>query len=302
MRKQRVIIYLVCISLLASLQTLLSTQPSFAYQPCPVNAQGELEAHAGNSTNQKWCLITPQSMKINIDYLGLCSSAPTIQNYRQTCEALIPYGSNKEVTTDLSSVQNLASAVTLFEGNYTHAVVLIKNVISHSSKVKFAGTTPRKGIQRAGAQQTEGMYCWSLDGDAENTTEDDQTTYLAECGDAFPTTIGANVSTKHSLVDPVAGPGTRYSGTTSSTSYTVYVLKSDGTENSGWNAAQPTEASHMLGIQTFNTPVKISGNSSNINLGFRLENTFGISFDDDEDDYQVRRFTLGGFEFSVTTD
>jgi hypothetical protein len=59
-------------------------------------------------------------------------------------------------------------------------------------------------------------------------------------------------------------------------------------------------ATQMGGIQTFTNPVSISPNNTNIDIGFRLENTFGVLMGTvGGNDNHVPRFGVGGFEFKV---
>ena len=271
-----------------------SASTAFAFLPCDFDANGKVTSTSlTEQNNYGWCLATPQSAKITIQYLGMCKNEPTVSNYADTCEALVPLGANKQVTISRNAAQNLAADISISEGTYRYAAILITNVIEHQSVFEF--DTVRKGTT-----PSSGVVCWSTDGDAENTNSSDPATYLAKCGSAVDSTLGYNVSTKHQLNNPANNNavGCLYESTTPTTSYTVNVMQGL-TESTHAKCVNNADGVYMLGLQTFNTPVTISPTTTNIDLGLRLENTFGISFARRNNEEYIRRFTLGGFEFKV---
>ena len=56
---------------------------------------------------------------------------------------------------------------------------------------------------------------------------------------------------------------------------------------------------NFLGIQKFNTDVSITPKTSNLDVGFRLEDTFSMETTKNGGDHYIPRFGLGGFEFKV---
>ena len=272
--------------------------PVHAYVPCDFDANGRvISTTVSEAPNGKWCLATPQEAIITIDYLGLCKTQPTVSDYEAVCEPLVALGASKTVTIERGAAQDLADQISISEGVYKYAAVLITNEIKHKSIFEFNNS-------RKGTGGSQGNYCWSIDGNAENTNSTDDSTFRAKCGAAVDNTLGFNVSKKNQLFDPSNGNslGCIYQSTTPTTSYSVNVMQGYTTSNSA-DCIANNSATHMLGLQTFNTPVNITPLTTNVDMGFRLENTFGISFSNtvtgDAGTEYIQRFTLGGFEFKV---
>ena len=206
-------------------------------------------------------------------------------------------GESKTISTTTSA--NLMNDVTLDEGTYTHAAILIKNALSYSAKIKFSPA-------RTGKTGT-GEWCWSLDGNTGtvNTAVASQATWIAECGEVAPSSFGSNSSSPNAIFSVASG--NQYdnfeTGTTASTSWTVYLLKADETLNTGTagNYASFGTASYFLGIQQFNTAVSITPRTSNLDVGFRLEDTFRVETVENAGTHYIPQFGMGGFEFKVLT-
>ena len=91
------------------------------------------------------------------------------------------------------------------------------------------------------------------------------------------------------------------SGPNASVTYEVTLLDVSGVASDVLADGTYTRvATQMGGIQTFTNPVSISPNTLNIDIGFRLENTFGVLMGDVSNNVNhIPRFGLGGFEFKV---
>lgn len=249
-----------------------------------------------------WCLITPERMQIKLHFIGLCTTAPTWQNFDTVCEEVFSSNSGTLATIEKGAPLPLVGEISIPEGNYTHAAIFIGNQIKHASLIKF-------NSNRIGQQGT-GTWCWSTsNGNASVGIPDGvRAGYIADCGDNPPASseVGYNVSTATSVADdtPPDFRGDYTTGTTASTTWEVFVL--DENRGRDTNPATPDveNAAYFIGIQRFNTPVIITANTSSVDLGFRLTNTFGLNVDENTVDgsgnkSHVKGFVLGGFEFKV---
>ena len=220
------------------------------------NADGTITYTDDSSGASTACNLTPDSMTIILHFIGLCTSEPTIANFRTACSSLFSSstGESKKITTTSSA--NLMNDVTITEGNYTHAAILIKNNIGFSVKKKFS-----------------------------------------------PATIGTHTANQNAVFSTASGRrfDNYETGTTASTTWSVYLLKADETINTGTpgNYGSFGTASYYLGIQKFNTAVSITPKTSNLDVGFRLEDTFSMETTKNAGTHYIPRFGLGGFEFKV---
>lgn len=195
---------------------------------------------------------------------------------------------------------DLGAEILIEEGEYPYAVIVVSNQIQHASAIRFNGN-------RIGNSNTTGPWCWSIDdpnsrssaGIADGATN----LYIAECGNSVPSQIGYNSSIATSVRGANGARADLSYGTTDSTTWDVYLV--DGAKNRNWDPVnnKVTDASFFIGIQKFNTVVNITPNTSSVDLGFKLTNTFGLNMDLKPTvngvKSHVKGFVLGGFEFKV---
>ena len=278
---------------------------SFAQAVCP-SVNGEITT-LGNSAEVTgfggigWCLITPEKMQIELDYIGLCKSQPAWNTYLTDCNEVFSSSPARLTTISKETPFDLGTEISIEEGDYPYAVIVVSNQIKHASAIKFNGN-------RIGNGNTTGPWCWSIDdpnsrsssGIGDGATND----YIAQCGNSVPNQIGYNSSIATSVRGANGARADLSSGTTDSTTWDVYLV--DSAKNRNWDAGNQvvTNASYFIGIQKFNNSVQITPNTSNVDLGFKLTNTFGLNvdmttLDGNGDMSHVKGFVLGGFEFKV---
>ena len=251
-----------------------------------------------------WCLITPQRMQISIDYIGLCKTQPEYNTYLTDCQKVFSSSPPRLTTISKSAPLDLGTEISIEEGTYSHAVIVVSNEIKHASAIKFNGT--RHGYGSVRGTPSSGQWCWSIDDPNSRAStginDGENDLYIAECGNSVPTQIGYN-SSKATSVHANGARFDKTSGTTSSTTWDVYLV--DSNKNRNWDALnnKVTDASFFIGIQKFNNAVNITPTTSNVDLGFRLTNTFGLNMDMNTTvsgvKSHVKGFVLGGFEFRV---
>jgi len=283
---------------------------SFAQAVCQ-SVNGEITT-LGNSAEVTgfggigWCLITPEKMQIELDYIGLCKSQPAWNTYLTDCNEVFSSSPARLTTISKETPFDLGTEISIEEGEYPYAVIVVSNKIKHSSAIKF--NSVRNGYGPVRGTPSSGQWCWSIDdpnsrsssgiGDGQNDL------YIAECGNSLPSQLGYNSSIATSVRDGNGARSDLSSGTTDSTTWDVYLV--DSAKNRNWDAGNQvvTNASYFIGIQKFNNSVQITPNTSNVDLGFKLTNTFGLNvdmttLDGNGDMSHVKGFVLGGFEFKV---
>jgi len=265
---------------------------------CTFDGNARITNVDGGGSND-FCRLSATEFKINLKYAGICTSAPTEVNYRSVCNAIFDNTSGQDVEVTTNSSLPLDDAISLTEGTYTHAWILVGNTVHYKASAEF---TP----DRIGKSGT-GAYCWTLDGNTSPgpgavSDSSPKADWLAECGASVPSTIGTSYSTVVALFDFDQGIyKNSTSGTNASGTYEVTLLDVSGVASDvSANGTYTRVATQMGGIQTFTNPVSISPNTLNIDIGFRLENTFGVLMGDVSNNVNhIPRFGLGGFEFKV---
>ena len=263
---------------------------------CTLDANGRVtNVDAGGSSD--FCRLSAQEFTINLKYAGLCTSQPNETNFRSVCSAVFDNTAGQDITVTENASLPLVDEITLPEGIFTHAWLLVGNTVKYKASASFDPV-------RTGKTGT-GQFCWTLPGNTSPgigsiNDASARTSWLADCGSAVPTELGTSYSTIIMLTDFSTGNFVNYSsGTNASGTWLVRLLDADGTASDIQpNGSFTRLATQMGGVQTFTTPVDLTPNATNVDIGFRLENTFGVLLGDvGGTDTYVPRFGVGGFEF-----
>ena len=257
----------------------VNAYPSFSniedrYPNCSefTNSDGAITYTGGDGIN--YCRLSPEMTKFKLYYISLCQEQPTVQNFRTVCSPLFDNANGKEVSLSINTQVSMADEVTLREGTYSYAAILVGSTSSFSIKKKFSPA-------RTGKTGT-GEWCWTLDAvitDARYPSVNVSGNYIADCGATPPALIGTQVFSSHAAYTSAAlGFTSSRTGSNEVGSYILHYLLSDETLTSGDSTDYSTwpETKYLLGIQTFYTPVTISPNTTNINTGFLLTNAFDV--------------------------
>ena len=262
-----------------SLILCVNAYPSFSniedrYSNCSkfTNSDGAITYTGGDGNS--YCRLSPEMTKFKLYYISLCQEQPTVQNFRTMCSPLFDNANGKEASVSINDQVSIADEVTLREGTYPYAAILFASTISFSIKKKFSPA-------RTGKTGT-GEWCWTLDAvitDARYPSVNVSGNYIADCGATPPALIGTQVYSSRAHYTSVAqGFTSSNAGSNEVGSWTTHYLLSDETLTSGDSTDYSTwpETKYLLGIQTFNTPVTISPNTTNINTGFLMTNAFDV--------------------------
>ena len=226
------------------------------------------------------CLFTPSSMRINLYEIRLCETYPDDTNYTDKCEILVqnPSGKLVEVSNGLStSVTD--NPITLAEGTYTYATVLVSPTIESKFSLNFDSTMQ-------GANGT-GTTCWTNGKEGLPTYLDGHDEMTVNCGAASAASPIYSPVYFYAFWDDVNSNFTnRVAGLAGSSLIDVDAfLMNDATTPmpmSGlqWLNGDPNTgvvigntATRLLGVSQV-TPIVISGSTKNIDIGFSIEDTY----------------------------
>ena len=219
------------------------------------------------------CYTSEGSQRYTMLQIGLCKSAPTYLNYEQTCELILndPDGIEVELNNSGTSTSLTGGkSVSISEGSYTHAAILIDEIIA----LKGSYTFDKPLIGRSKIPNTS---CWTTTGTwneftAGNPGYSSITTLPFECGNTpNPEYFTANYNAfSFSGGDVYAIPNrTSPTGT-----YSMYILDSD--KSLPENGSGALDGDYLFGIQEFNNPISITTNTSSVSVGFKLTDMFHI--------------------------
>jgi len=237
------------------------------------------------------CQVTPDIAMFPLLKIGLCAEVPTYANYLTNCKFLVEYASQKQVLISKDTTVKLKDSLTLDEGIYKAAVIVMGNTIGLQHSDVFHSSVLG---QEANLDDGPGKYCATraVTGNLDQFDSSDSNTAVTAtgevnnlesfliCDDTAPTP-GLYIEDKGAY-EAVDGSGNDILcsldsdgvvvapsalTTTNSTVGKVQIcaLASDGT-----TPAQP--GVQQLAIQTLPAAVSINANTTSINVGFELTN------------------------------
>jgi hypothetical protein len=246
---------------------------------------------ASNFSSEGVCQVTPDVAMFPILKVGLCAQVPTYANYLTNCKFLVEYASQKKVQISKSTTIELKDSLTLDEGIYKAAVLVVGNTIGLQHSDVFHSSMLG---QESNLNDGPGKYCATravtgnldqFDSSDNNTsvTATDEVNNLESfliCDETAPTPglyiedIGAYEAVDESGNDilcsldsdgVVVAPSALTTTNSTVGKVQICALASDGT-----TPAQP--GVKQLAIQTLPAAVTINANTKSINVGFELTN------------------------------
>ena len=264
---------------------------------CVRNANGEI-TDASLSPN---CTVTPDEVYFPIYKFGLCEEVPTYLNYMTACKFLYDSTTGQTVAVTSSSNFQLANNISISEGSYRAAVVLIGNTIGVLHNDVFAA--PWDGLEKNGGggySVTNGKYCSTR---LDSGSEDDFDSNLdcansALAGGIFSETDGAyNTAGLGGRCSIAAGAiSSNLTFNTASGSTTVCGMLDASTLET--YTGSDTDATRQLVTQTFATAVKISPNTTSLNIAFKVTDMLSIE-DVSGGGVDYIQAYLDGFEIAI---
>lgn len=271
---------------------------------CTTNADGEITSTI-TTASSSFCTVTPDTAYFPLYKLGICTEVPTYDNYQTQCNFIINNATAQELEVYKGSSLEVSSGLTLTEGDYKAAVILLGNTISTKHSEVFA--TSQSGANSSKIE-TEGKYCSTrldsgsqddLSGDKLSTFECSTTNSLTAA--KFSETSGAYVTdgTTCSISNGVVSADSELTFTTGSGSSVVCGMLDASTLETYDASSGATNATQQLVIQTFTTPVSITANTSSLDMGFKLDNMLSLEkYASGGTDY-IAGF-VDGIEFKIT--
>ena len=264
---------------------------------CVRNANGEI-TDASLSPN---CTVTPDEVYFPIYKFGLCEEVPTYLNYMTACKFLYDSTTGQTVAVTSSSNFQLANNISISEGSYKAAVVLIGNTIGVLHNDVFAA--PWDGLEKSGGggySVTNGKYCSTR---LDSGSEDDFDSNLdcansALAGGIFSETDGAyntaGLGGRCSIATGAISSNLTFN--TASGSTTVCGMLDASTLET--YTGSDTDATRQLVTQTFATSVKISPNTTSLNIAFKVTDMLSIE-DVSAGGVDYIQAYLDGFEIAI---
>lgn len=240
------------------------------------------EILASNFSSNGTCTVTPDAAMFPLHKIGLCEEVPTYENYLTNCKFLIEYSTPKDVQVSKNTVIQLNDSITLDEGTYKAAVLVVGNTIGLKHSDVFATSHNGNEVDDDEFNVSQGKYCSTraytgnqdMFDSANGGVSDGEVATLEsflDCSDEaltpglYKEDKGAYESNSLCTIssDLVVAPSAL-----TTTNSTVGKVQICAMAANGTTPAQP--GVKQLAIQTLPTSVIINANTSSIDVGFEL--------------------------------
>lgn len=263
----------------------LSLVPLNQAMAAPCNLVGGEITDDITTSEGSWCTVTPDYASFPLYKLGLCSTIPTYETYQAECTFVIdnPTAQNLEISS--GSSLSIADQISLAEGSYPAAVILLGNEISLKHTAAFSddqngweigvGLADGDRCATSTASGGEDTISTSFGGFFNCIPEDEedelvagwftetQGAYLTD-GSTCSISGGAIVASSPDLAFTTPSGSSVVCGMESASSLERYDINGN------------TNATRQLIVQTFTSPVVISANSRSFDFGIKLTNMLSL--------------------------
>ena len=251
------------------LVTIIAGVESYAGTACTATSvytdhQNANSANFATTNDQGYCYQTPASMKVTLYEFGICTANATPTN-RTACTTLFNNSSGKEMDLSVGSKAPLNDNVSLTEGTYTHAYIILGKVTNITTIMQFS-------LSRNDDTVGSGVFCYT-DGRSWNVGNP---LSIMDCASnaslALPTTesIGFEASGGGYASRQLAYTVTMGSDTVVSD---LYMLDSSGVESTSYN-----DDFALFGSQILTSPVTIRPETSSIDIAFSITDGVTVGF------------------------
>jgi hypothetical protein len=240
------------------------------------------EILASNFSSNGTCTVTPDVAMFPLHKIGLCEEVPTYENYLTNCKFLIEYSTPKDVQVSKNTVIQLNDSITLDEGTYKAAVLVVGNTIGLKHSDVFATSHNGNEVDDDEFNVSQGKYCSTraytgnqdMFDSANGGVSDGEVATLEsflDCSDEaltpglYKEDKGAYESNSLCTIssDLVVAPSALTTINSTVGKVQICAMAANGT-----TPAQP--GVKQLAIQTLPTSVIINANTSSIDVGFEL--------------------------------
>jgi len=212
-----------------------------------------------------YCTITPDSMKVKIYEFGLCTGASSPSD-KSACTTLFSSPTGTEIDLAVGLSASLTDDVSLAEGSYSNAYLVLSNVTSLKASHTFSSS-------RTDLDGNSGNICYTNGRSWDNNPNTIITCAASDAAVHSVETIGFGDVENNVHDDTVDDYPVSVGGTSVVTD--LYMIDSSGTLSTAF-----ADDFAIYGDQTLTTPVSITPTTSGLDLGISITNGIALGFDD----------------------
>jgi len=211
-----------------------------------------------------YCTITPDSMKVKIYEFGLCTGASSPSD-KSACTTLFSSPTGTEIDLAVGLSASLTDDVSLAEGSYSNAYLVLSNVTSLKASHTFSSS-------RTDLDGNSGNIFYTNGRSWDNNPNTIITCAASDAAVHSVETIGFGDVENNVHADTVDDYTVSVGGTSVVTD--LYMIDSSGTLSTAF-----ADDFAIYGDQTLTTPVSITPTTSGLDLGISITNGIALGFD-----------------------
>ena len=241
-----------------------------------------------------YCFHTPETMEVKIYEFGLCTGAASPSSRSSNCSTLFSAADGKIMNLSVGSSLPLSDSITLNEGTYTHGYLLLSNLFKIKSVIEFS-------TDRVDDRTGTGKFCYT-DGRSVNDGPESVMSCGVDASAAVASSERSSVGYRdddNNYISKLMNYGLVMGGETILTD--LYMTTADGVE-----ANSEAQEAAFFASQTLIEEVKITPNTTEIDIGFSITDGvvlgFGIDFGSGIDNTQTgpNDAMFEGLKFNIT--
>ena len=220
----------------------------------------------GTSTGPNECLKEVTTFKLKVYEFGLCTDYPTVTD-RSKCTELFKNTTGFDLAISKNASLPLGGSVSLTEGTYTHAYIIVDKYTHLKSVHEFSA-------DRKDMAGNTGKFCYSNGTDRIENDDFELKNVVVTCGDTDASALNketikfstdADAYKNFNIID--------HGGGATSVGYTkLFALTAAGAAGTAW----ATDHSILAGQRI--TPVTISTTTKGLNIAFTVTDNVSFNF------------------------
>mgnify|MGYP001063724458 FL=1 len=223
-----------------------------------------------DSLGDGYCFQTPTNMDVTIYEVGICT-AHASPGDKTACTTLFSDANGQLVNLSVGSSLNLLGDISISQGTYSHAYILMSNKTAIKTVMQFSNL-------RTDAEGNQGSYCYT---NGDSWDDNPEPNAIMSCGTnasaatASEETIGLMDSTGNDSYSVVPYTVTMAGEQVVSN---LYMTDADGTTPS----VSDETSKRILGSQVLGNQVTVTPSTSYIDVSFAITDGVAVGFKDDQ--------------------
>lgn len=254
----------IALRTLVAVGALLGTVAQAQDHRC--SASSDYDAHASNPERDGACYATPQSLTLKVHEFGLCKSSSSPSD-KEDCTTLFSSPAGKDMQMASGKSLSLLDQISLEEGTYTHAYLVLNTFVKMETIVDFGADISN---HRTDLQGRNGRYCFT-NGQDYNTTPDD----IVECSSSLENLAEASETIGLGDDDGYSNSLPNYQVNIGGTvvNMDLFMLDSSGSLSNSYD-----EDFAIYASQALTNSVTIGQDTSNIDIAVAVSDTTEVTF------------------------